>query len=258
MSIAEKLTTIAENEQKVYDAGYSVGKAEGGDTETAYNEGVETGKQAEYDAFWDAYQRNGEPRSYRWAFSSACWVDGIFKPKHNIVVTDAYMMFRGTKITNLNPTGITYDFSDCKDFSYAFAYSTALTEIPFVIDLSSATNLTSTFSEGNFTCLHIKSSNTTIYANGTFSSLYNLVDFQVDGTIGTNNFNIRWSSKLSKASIENIINCLSTDTSGLTVTLSLTAVKKAFETSSGANNGNISEEWLNLVATRQNWGISLA
>lgn len=32
MSIAEKLALIAENEQKVYDAGYAVGKAEGGGT----------------------------------------------------------------------------------------------------------------------------------------------------------------------------------------------------------------------------------
>lgn len=30
MSIAEKLTTIAENQQKVYDAGYAAGQAEGG------------------------------------------------------------------------------------------------------------------------------------------------------------------------------------------------------------------------------------
>ena len=33
MSIAEKLTLIAENEQKVYNAGYEKGKAEGGDND---------------------------------------------------------------------------------------------------------------------------------------------------------------------------------------------------------------------------------
>lgn len=36
MSIAEKLQTIAENEQKVYDAGYEKGKAEGGFDYTKY------------------------------------------------------------------------------------------------------------------------------------------------------------------------------------------------------------------------------
>ena len=32
MSIADKLTRIAENEQRVYNAGYEKGKAEGGDS----------------------------------------------------------------------------------------------------------------------------------------------------------------------------------------------------------------------------------
>ena len=32
MSVADKLTTIAENQQKVYDAGYAKGKQEGGNT----------------------------------------------------------------------------------------------------------------------------------------------------------------------------------------------------------------------------------
>ena len=36
MSIAEKLQTIAENEQKVFDAGYEKGKAESGVDYTKY------------------------------------------------------------------------------------------------------------------------------------------------------------------------------------------------------------------------------
>lgn len=48
MSIAEKLVTVAENVPKVYDAGYANGYADGaatgGDTEAAYNEGLEAGK----------------------------------------------------------------------------------------------------------------------------------------------------------------------------------------------------------------------
>ena len=39
MSIAEKLTTIAENEQKVYDAG----------------------QKSEYDRFWDSYRGSRRP-----------------------------------------------------------------------------------------------------------------------------------------------------------------------------------------------------
>ena len=43
MTIAEKLTLIAENQQKVYDAGYEKGKSEGGDTDAAYEQGYENG-----------------------------------------------------------------------------------------------------------------------------------------------------------------------------------------------------------------------
>lgn len=41
MSIAEKLQTIVENEQRVYEAGK--------------NKGIEEGKKLEYDRFWDEY-----------------------------------------------------------------------------------------------------------------------------------------------------------------------------------------------------------
>ena len=49
MSIADKIVTIAENEQKVYDAGYSKGKSEtdGG----GYDEGFSDGVKSEYDRF---------------------------------------------------------------------------------------------------------------------------------------------------------------------------------------------------------------
>lgn len=65
MSIAEKLATIAENEQKVFDAG----------------------QQAEYDRFWDAYQEYGERRSYSNAFYT--WRAGTFKPKYPIVCAES-------------------------------------------------------------------------------------------------------------------------------------------------------------------------
>lgn len=46
MSIAEKLTTIAENQQRVYDAG----KAAGGDTDAAYKEGLADGIEQGFEA----------------------------------------------------------------------------------------------------------------------------------------------------------------------------------------------------------------
>jgi len=65
MGIAEKLVTIAENEQKVYEAG----------------------KQAEYDRFWDTFQNNGGERNYYYKFSYTGWTDENFNPKYPIITT---------------------------------------------------------------------------------------------------------------------------------------------------------------------------
>jgi hypothetical protein len=57
--------------------------------------------------------------------------------------------------------------------------------------------------------------------------------------------------------LTNIVNALSTTTTGLFVTLRKDAVNKAFETSEGAMDGSTSDEWLALAATKANWTISL-
>ena len=85
MSIAEKLQTISDNVQRVYDAGYAKGRAEGSsggstETDTTY-----------YDTFWDAFQKaeldeNGEMQStkidYYYAFANKHWNDDIYNPKY--------------------------------------------------------------------------------------------------------------------------------------------------------------------------------
>ena len=66
MSIAEKLTTIAENEIQVYEAG----------------------KQAEYDRLWDALQQKGSRTHYAYAFAYTGWSEEIFNPKYPITPTN--------------------------------------------------------------------------------------------------------------------------------------------------------------------------
>jgi hypothetical protein len=69
------------------------------------------------------------------------------------------------------------------------------------------------------------------------------------------------SPVLSKESIsgkEGIINGLNSEVTGQTLTLSLKAVKKAFETSEGANDGDTSAAWSELVASKPNWTITLS
>ena len=65
------------------------------------------------------------------------------------------------------------------------------------------------------------------------------------------------NSPLSKESITTIINHLSDNTTGLTAGFKKSAVDKAFETSDGALDGEMSDEWLRLISTKTNWTISL-
>jgi hypothetical protein len=253
MSIAEKLQTIAENEQRVYDAGYAKGQAEGGDTTAAYDEGFEAGKKAENDAFWDAFQKNGEPMNYYGRFAGGGWTDENFKPKHDIKTTDAQVMFfSNSAITNLKQllldANVILDTSLAQTLNNAFS-GTNITHIPYIDGRSvNAYGYGDVFSssrklkhiDGFYVVPERKFSNTFSYCE----ALEHLI---MEGTIGQNGLDLHWSTKLSKASIESIINHLSTTTSGLTVTLSKTAKEAAFT----------ADEWAALIATRNNWTISL-
>lgn len=97
---------------------------------------------------------------------------------------------------------------------------------------------------------------TVSYASRTFDDCTSLKEIRMIGTLRIS-VNMQWSP-LSKDSIISIINALSTATSDLPITLSITAVNNAFETSPGAADGSTSEEWTALIATKPNWTISLA
>ena len=112
MSISEKLTTIAENVPKVYNAGYEKGKAEGGGGDTFY------------DAFWDDFQRNGVRTDYKDTFDEN-WTGNSFYPKYDLKPTST----NGEKMFNyfgrytsepyfnlkerLEECGVVLDFSGC-------------------------------------------------------------------------------------------------------------------------------------------------
>ena len=97
MSIAEKLVTIAENEQKVFEAG----------------------KRAEYDRFWDDFQQNGNKRNYRNAFFN--WSADNYNPKYPIIMTSQandvfyYCKMTDTKVDISTTTGMTRCFSACTE-----------------------------------------------------------------------------------------------------------------------------------------------
>lgn len=221
MNIAEKLTTIAENEQKVYDAGHEEG----------YNEG----KQAQYKWFWDGMLNYGNPANYinrfrRWTNTE------IYQPNHNIVHSlsapaSGTETFRESFFTDLKVDNI---FSSVSHLNYFCQDCTYLV---------------------NARTFHVTAT-TTYYSP--FGNCPKLEEIRFNGTIGKNGLSFKDSTKLSKDSIESVIEHLSSTTSGLTVTFSRTAVNKAFETSSGAADGSTSTEWTTLRNTKANWTISLA
>ena len=197
MSIADKLTAIAENEQKVFDAG----------------------EKAEYDKFWDAFQKNGEAKCstnhFRYGWNAEC-----FNPKYPIII----------------PDNISTVFSKC----------TWLIEINVPVHILGQTQ------QIFYQCSNLKTLSKLVvteestYAN-MFISCSALENLVIEGTIG-NAFNIADCDKLSKASIESIISHLSDTATELTATFSTAAKENAFTT----------EEWDTLIATKPNWTIALA
>ena len=261
MTISEKVIRAKADYDAVYNAGFEKGKAEGGDTESAF----EAGKKAEYDEFWDAYQDNGNRKSYYGAFAGSGWTDESLKPKYNIVPTTASRMFSSTGIKDLKKAledaNVILDFSKVTACSYLANDNSKIERIP-TLDTTSLKEMGYFFHN----CPNLEYIEKIILKNDgsqKFTSSYSfgtcpkLKEIRFEGVIGTSDFNISTAKGLSKESIISIINALSTTTSGLSITLSATAVNNAFATAEEASDGSASAEWLALIGTKSNWTISL-
>lgn len=240
MKISDKLALIAENTPKVFDAG----------------------KQAAHDAFWDDYQQNGNRQDYAGAFGGEGWTDKTFQPKYDMRPTRADYMFRKCLISDLDfilthvLDGRTLDFSNCTNMTEAFSNAPNLTSVGVIDVRKAGANIANMFSYSNVSYISkliVGENNVFTY----FGEMRNLEHVIFEGTIKKSGINLQWSTKLDQESITSIINCLSTETTGLTVTLSGTAVDTAFATSEGGGDGTASDEWIDLVESKPNWTISL-
>lgn len=258
MTIADKLTTIAENEQRVFDSGKSKGYTEGytKGEQNGYDFGFDEGKKSEYDAFWDACQENGSRREYEEAFCRATWNNDNFKPKYDMKPTTASNMFyrfNGDQFTpsmdlsaRLEECGVTLDFSECKTFNYCF--QNAVINRVGVIDVRNAeSTINALFSNCYWTHtvdkLIVAESNVFDYWCFLNADIKNIV---VEGVIGCDI--TLHTCPLTKASFISVINALSSSASGKTLTLKKTAKEAAFTDS----------EWDALISTKPNWTITLA
>lgn len=232
MNIAEKLTKIAENEEKVYEAG----------------------KQAEYDAFWDSYQQSGKRTNYDFAFAGKGWNDNTFKPKYDIIPSwNIVNLFHKTAITDLDAIlkkcGVTLDISNNGNYGDVFNGG-AFTVLPELSFGASAWSIWGTFADCK--ALHTIRKLTfheAIDASRSFSDIFtndtSLANIEFAGIL-KGNINFQWCP-LTKASIESLFSILSDSVSGKTVTLKKTAKEAAFTDS----------EWSELCATKTNWNIEL-
>ena len=215
--------------------GQEQGKMEG------YAQGLEEGKQvgiqSEYDRFWDAYQSNGAISSYGRCFCGNRWTDETFRPKYDIVATSMENLFQSTGVTDipaaLERQGVIFDSSRATNVTYAFN-SNKITRVP-VVSTVSASDLNTLFGWAPLIVtiekLILKEDGTQKFADNVFHTCNALENIVIEGKIGTNGFNVSWSTKLTHDSLISIINALkdySEDTSGTTwaITLGTTNLAK--------------------------------
>ena len=148
MSIADKLTTIAENEQKVYDVGKTAGESIG------YERGHTEGEQSAYDKFWDTYQLNGKRDYYQGAFAGGGWNAQTFKPKYPIKTrpTGGQFIFYYFNHDSFADDGLTYN--PVMDF----------TEFSKMIDFSELNQASQIFRDARIKNLTVDFSNATIFS----------------------------------------------------------------------------------------------
>jgi hypothetical protein len=249
MSIAEKLQIIAENEQKVFNAG----------------------AKSEYDKFWDNYQQNGTRVGGRYLFSGVGWNSENFKPKYKVAIgankyptysTGMFYFFDNLqKKAPLEIDESVIDFSQATILDRTFSDAN-ISKVEMNVIPPNLTTMTETFAMSNISThkletIKIGVNENTTYSNGCFlSGALKNVSF-IDGSIIGTNITFSSCKRLTKESITNIINVLSTNTTAKTLTLSVIAVNTAFETAEGLADGSTSTEWTTLIATKSNWTISL-
>lgn len=141
------------------------------------------GMQAEYDAFWDEFQQNGNRRDYSCAFAYSGWTDEIYNPKYPIKPATCNQLFNGAVyITN---TKVDIDLTDLggNQKYYLFSSARKLKTVKKLIVY-----------EGWI-------------PSGVFDNCVALENIVIEGTLGRS-INMQWSTKLTVESALSIINSL--------------------------------------------------
>jgi hypothetical protein len=192
----------------------------------SYDEGVEAGRQAEHDAFWDAYQQNGSRTNYGSAFGGIGWNDTSFAPKYDMQPINAGSMFANSIIIDLpsalEKAGVTLDFSKATTATQAFLDAKA--KHIGVVDMSSCGYLNYLFAYA----VNLETIDKVVFSNNLKSIVYafegctSLKNISFDGIIPIS-ISFAQSSLLTTASVQSIIDHLKDLTGATAQTLTLHA-----------------------------------
>ena len=206
MSIAEKLTTIAEKMDEVYNAGVEAGKSQGG---------------GDVD-LWKMVTGDGTRTDFTRAFYGCDYSGAVFsKPVAPTgVIAQCFDQYKGTSLpknldfshAQLSSGNLTNMFKDAKNLTevYDLKLPTPTAKHFYTFIGCSVLEMVE-----NFRC-----SEATGFER-TFEKCYALKDINIIGTIGQNGFDIHWSTNLSKASILSILNACNIDVTSSPVTITL-------------------------------------
>lgn len=266
MSIAEKLTTVAENVEKVYEAGI--------------NNGIEQGEQDGIIAMWEAIQQGGKRTNYEYLCRHMGFTKKNFKPIYDIKLDGANAYSWTQTVCSQNKKllidegtvnmkeleeeqGMRFDFSECTNLSLAF--TGGLFTVLNVIDAQKASTLDYAFYNGyisgTYEQLMLKRierlicSEITGFGSMTFGYCSQLEYIGFEGVIAKN---IDVSScPLIKESITKLFNTLSATAEGKTVTFKKSAVNAAF----GINVDDETtfpegSEYYTLRHSKDNWTVN--
>lgn len=240
MNTADKLTTVAENEQKVYEAG----------------------QKAEYDRFWDTYQQNGNRENYCFAFAGRAWAALVHEIKYPIKIVEpktnsgyCQNMFAYFNWASGNETFSLYDFTELSkkiDFSgckgAASLFQNACVD-NITIDFSNLEAMSQTFGAGNGGG---GMQTVTLTLTEKCKNFYNPFYYQrqlknltfTDGSVIAANIAFAQSSLLTAESVQSIVNALQ-DRTGQT------ALKVTFHSTVAAN---LTADQMSTILAK-NWEI---
>lgn len=204
MSIADKLTVIAENEQRVFEAGMS---------------------KAESD-FWDVVQNFGNRKVYDGAFR--LWECEYIRPKYKVIPNSTYGVGR-LCYGNISLKKVEKQYFDLSGIRIDFSTNANENMFTGCINLEEVEDLGIPASGYRYTfaeCPKLRTIEIVRVAENSsfvdpFKMCYVLTNLTIEGVIGQNGINVSYSTEITHTSLMSIINALKTFTDGTTKTVTL-------------------------------------